>query len=107
MKYKTVQKTLINKFLLVLVLILFDSILIHSQSDWFEQESEHFKIIYRESHAHLVPQLFHSAETALATLRELFKYTPTEKIIINTYDAYDYGYGAATSVPQNFIRLEI
>ena len=107
MKYKTVQKILINKFLLVLVLILFDSILIHSQSDWFEQESEHFKIIYRESHAHLVPQLFHSAETALATLRELFKYTPTEKIIINTYDAYDYGYGAATSVPQNFIRLEI
>jgi len=40
-------------------------------------------------------------------LKELFKYTPSEKIIINTYDAYDYGYGAATSVPQNFIRLEI
>ena len=107
MKYNPTQKIAVNKFLVVIVLILFISIPIYSQSDWFEQESENFKIIYRESHAHLVPQLFHSAETALSTLKKLFKYTPSEKIIINTYDAYDYGYGAATSVPQNYIRLEI
>ena len=78
-----------------------------AQGEWLEQESENFKIIYRTNHAHLVPQLFHSAETALTVLSDLFAYTPTEKIIINTYDAYDYGYGAATSAPQNFIRLEI
>ena len=107
MKYRPIQKIVAHKFLLALVLIVFTSIPSYSQSDWLEQESEHFKIIYRESHAHLVPQLFNSAETALSTLTKLFKYIPSEKIIINTYDAYDYGYGAATSVPQNFIRLEI
>lgn len=107
MKYNLIQKTAINKFLAVIVLILFISIPIYGQSDWLEQESENFKIIYRQSHAHLVSQLFYSAETALATLKKQFIYTPAEKIIINTYDAYDYGYGAATSVPQNFIRLEI
>ena len=107
MKFNSIRKIFIKKISLILFFILFTSIPINSQSDWFEQESENFKIIYRGSHAHLVPQLFHSAETALSTLKRLFKYTPSEKIIINTYDAYDYGYGAATSVPQNFIRLEI
>lgn len=77
------------------------------QGEWKEQESEHFKVIYRQSHSHLVIQILQSAETALSVLSKLFDYMPSEKIIINTYDAYDYGYGAATSVPQNFIRLEI
>jgi len=102
-----IWKTSIKKYLLLVIFILFNSYPSYGQSDWFEQESEHFRIIYRDSYAHLVPQLFQYAETALATLKEIFKYTPTEKIIINTYDAYDYGYGAATSVPQNYIRLEI
>lgn len=106
MKYKPFRK-IINKSSFILFFILVFSLTIHSQSDWYEQESEHFKIIYRQSHAHLVPQLFYYAENSLKTLSELFNYSPTEKIIINTYDAYDYGYGAATSVPQNYIRLEI
>ena len=107
MKYNSTRKLFIKKFPLILFFILFASNSLYSQSDWFEQESENFKIIYRVSHAHLVPQLFHSAETALNKLKDLFNYTPTEKIIINTYDAYDYGFGAAASAPQNFIRLEI
>lgn len=107
MKYKSIKKTVISKFLLISLTILFTSIPILGQNDWFQQESENFKVIYRESHAHLVPQIFYSAETALSRLKKIFNYTATEKIIINTYDAYDYGFGAATSVPQNYIRLEI
>ncbi|MFO7446188.1 MAG: hypothetical protein R6W90_07455 [Ignavibacteriaceae bacterium] len=38
---------------------------------------------------------------------EIFNYVPSEKIVINTYDAADFGFGAATTVPQNFIRFEI
>ncbi|MDR3627467.1 MAG: hypothetical protein P4L45_11570 [Ignavibacteriaceae bacterium] len=38
---------------------------------------------------------------------KLFNYTPSEKIIISLYDASDYGFASATSVPENFIRLEI
>ena len=80
---------------------------IREESDWYEKESKHFKIIYRESHAHLVNHILSSAENALRKLRIIFDYTPTEKIVINTYDVSDYGFGATTTVPQNYIRLEI
>ncbi|GBD88640.1 hypothetical protein BMS3Abin03_02579 [bacterium BMS3Abin03] len=77
------------------------------KSGWYEKESKHFKVIYRESHAHLVNHILSSAENALRRLRTIFNYTPTEKIVINTYDVSDYGFGATTTVPQNYIRLEI
>jgi hypothetical protein len=76
-------------------------------TDWFITESEHFTIVYRESHSFLVPHLLRSAESSLKLLMKLFDYTPSEKIIINTYDVSDYGFGAATTVPQNYIRLGI
>ncbi len=78
-----------------------------AQSSWLEKESDNFKVIYREAHSHLSDHLLYSAEKSLSKLKELFDYTPKEKIIINTYDVYDFGFASATSVPQNFIRLEI
>lgn len=75
--------------------------------DWYTKESEHFQIIYRDAHAHLVNHILASAENSLKTLVKLFNYKPTEKIIINTYDVSDYGFGATTTIPQNYIRLEI
>ena len=47
------------------------------------------------------------AENSLIQLKKLFDYTPTEKIIINTYDVSDYGFGATTTLPENYIRIEI
>lgn len=79
----------------------------YCQTDWYERESENFKIIYRQNHAHLVDQIVNYSEASLKILSDLFNYKPLGKIIINTYDAYDYGYGTATSIPQNYIRLEI
>jgi hypothetical protein len=76
-------------------------------SDWYVKESGHFKLIYRENHSHLTNHILSSAENALERLIPIFGYKPTEKIIINTYDASDYGFGATTNVPQNYIRLEI
>jgi len=76
-------------------------------SYWLEKESKHFKIVYRQSHSHLVNHVLVSAERALKPLMEIFNYHPSEKIIINTYDVSDYGFGTTTTVPQNFIRLEI
>ena len=75
--------------------------------DWYSKESEHFKIIYRDAHSHLVNHLLSSAENSLAQLQKLFNYQPDEKIIINTYDVSDYGFGATTTIPENYIRLEI
>jgi hypothetical protein len=75
--------------------------------DWYSKESEHFKIIYRDSHSHLVNHILASAENSLTALIKLFNYKPTEKIIINTYDVNDYGFGATTTIPQNYIKIEI
>lgn len=75
--------------------------------DWYTRESENFQIIYRDSHSHLISHILLSAENSLKFLATIFNYTPTEKIIINTYDVSDYGFGATTTVPENYIRLEI
>ena len=75
--------------------------------DWFSKESAHFKIIYRDLHSHLVNHLLSSAENSLAQLQKIFNYQPDEKIIINTYDVSDYGFGATTTIPENYIRIEI
>lgn len=75
--------------------------------DWYSKESEHFKIIYRDSHSHLVNHILSSAENSLAQLQKLFDYQPNDKIIINTYDVSDFGFGATTTIPENYIRLEI
>jgi hypothetical protein len=76
-------------------------------SYWLEKESKHFKIIYRPFHSHLINDVLISAERALEPLMALFEYYPSEKIIINTYDVSDYGFSTTTTVPQNYIRLEI
>ncbi|HQF42211.1 MAG TPA: hypothetical protein PK073_04790 [Ignavibacteriaceae bacterium] len=75
--------------------------------DWYTKESEHFKIIYRDSHSHLVNHLLASAENSLKHLMEIFNYKPEQKIIINTYDVSDYGFGGTTTIPENYIRIEI
>lgn len=74
---------------------------------WYVLESEHFKLIYRDSHSHLADYLLKSAEKSFKALSRFFDYHPNEKIVINTYDVNDYGFAATTSVPQNYIRLEI
>lgn len=86
---------------------IFLHVFIREDSDWFEKESEHFKIIYRKNHSHLVNHLLSSAENTLIELMKIFDYKPSEKIIIGTYDVSDYGFSTTTTIPQNYIRLEI
>ena len=74
---------------------------------WQERESKHFIVIYREIDAPLIPHILESAENALIPLMKIFHYKPSEKIIINTFDIYDFGFASTTTVPHNYIRLEI
>ncbi len=74
---------------------------------WYVKDSDNFRVIYRDSHSHLVNYLLSAAENSLSVLTKLFRYTPSEKIVINTYDVSDYGFGGTTTIPLNFIRLEI
>ena len=82
-------------------------VFVREDSEWFEKESEHFKIVYRENHSHLINHILSSAENALLALMDIFDYNPSEKIIIATYDVSDYGFSTTTTIPQNYIRLEI
>ncbi len=92
---------------LLLIFIFYPSLNLFAQFQWKEQESKHFKVIYKEMESPLIPHILQSAENALAPLMKIFHYTPSEKIIINTFDIYDYGFGSTTTVPHNYIRLEI
>jgi hypothetical protein len=96
-----------QRFLFITSLLLLFTQFSYSQGDWLETESEHFKVVFRQRHSVFIPKVVNAAENALKPLMEIFNYIPSEKIIINTYDASDFGFGAATTVPQNYIRLEI
>ncbi len=77
------------------------------RAQWLEKESAHFRVVYRSGHSHLVPNIISSAESSLARISGLFSYTPHEKIVINTYDVNDYGAASTTTVPHNYIWLDI
>ena len=94
-------------YCLIFFISLFTTSKLFAQSQWFEKDSKHFKILYREPQTFLVPHIITSGETALSTLMKLFNFQPTEKIVIALYDANDYGFASTTSVPENFIRLEV
>lgn len=86
---------------------LFIKLELYKDDNWFTKESENFKIIYRSSNDYLSDHILESAERSFNLLSKLFNYSPKEKIVIATFDIHDYGFGAATTVPLNFIRLEI
>ena len=87
--------------------ILFYPVISKGQDGWCEQDSKHFRVIYQPEQEAIVPHLLHSAENSLNVLMKIFNYKPKEKIIINTYDISDFGFASTTTVPEDFIRLEV
>ena len=115
MTFKILQ---LRYFIFPLILnILFQNAYLIAQQDstnvisggirWEVRESEYFKVIFREEDSPLITHILQSAENALKPLMKIFNYTPSEKIIINTFDIYDFGFALTTTVPHNYIRLEI
>ncbi len=98
-----------KKYFILACVLLSNIHISHAQYDynWYYRESDNFKVIYRDSHAFLVSHILNSAENSLRSLTKLLNYIPSEKIVINTYDFSDYGSAGTTTVPHNFIRLEI
>ena len=100
-----------TKFSIVVFLLLFSVFASTARSQHsiprLQRESEHFVVIYWKSHEYLVPYILESAEKALRALMPIFNYKPSEKIIIFSNDYHDFGAAGTTSVPQNFIRLDI
>ena len=97
----------ISRIVILITLIFSIYTNIFAGNNWLEKDSKHFKIIYKPAHEYIVNHILNSAEKALQRLEWIFKYKPSGKIIINTMDVADYGYGRATSVPENYISLVI
>ena len=72
----------------------------------FVQSSAHVDVLYYSpAHEYLVTHLIRSYENALNFERNLFHYTPSQKLTILLEDFGDYGHGAAGTVPSNFIDV--
>jgi hypothetical protein len=74
----------------------------------FIQSSAHVEILYYSpAHEYLVTHLIRSYENALNFERNLFHFTPSQKLTVLLEDFGDYGHGAAGTVPSNFIDVGI
>jgi hypothetical protein len=74
----------------------------------FRQSSAHIDVIYYSpNHEYLVTHLIRSYENALNFQKNLFHYTPSQKLSVLLEDFEDYGHGAAGTVPSNFIDVGI
>lgn len=72
------------------------------------QATDHIEVLYYSpAHEYLVTHLIRSYENALRFERNLFHYTPSQKLSVLLEDFGDYGHGAAASVPSNFISIGI
>jgi hypothetical protein len=69
--------------------------------------TDDFHFVYRAKYRHMVPGVIVNAETVLKALKNIFHYTPSEKITIIIQDNTDIGGGGATPLPHNRVRLEI
>lgn len=72
-----------------------------------EKQNKNFKIIYYSYQSDAAELAIKSAEKSFEKLKNIFDYTPQEKIIIDLTDASDYGYGETVTVPRNLVRVEI
>jgi hypothetical protein len=70
------------------------------------QGTDHIEVLYYSpAHEYLVTHLIRSYENALRFEKDLFHYTPSEKLSVLIEDFEDSGHGAASSVPANFISI--
>ena len=74
----------------------------------YVQETKQFRVIYYSpQHEYLAPLLIRSLENATRFYHEKFGYEPKGKITILIQDFDDSGFGAAGTVPVNFIQIGI
>ena len=71
-------------------------------------ETKNIILIYLgKPHEYIVPHLARCFENSLAYHRNLFNYTPSEKVTVFLQDFSDYHNAGATSVPRNFIKMDL
>ena len=98
-----------STFLISCLLSLFISLPVDAakSQEYYIVTTDDFQFVYRARYRHMVPGVIVNAETALLTLKQIFSYTPSEKITVIIQDNTDIGGGGATALPHNRVRLEI
>jgi hypothetical protein len=77
-------------------------------SQLYKLETKNLTLIYLgKPHEFIVPHLASCFENSLAFHRHLFSYTPSEKVTVFLQDFSDYLNAGATSVPHNFIQMNL
>ena len=71
-------------------------------------ETEHLRLVYfGRIHGFLVPHIARSFENSFRLHRELFDYTPSEKVTLLLHDFSDYTNAGAAAVPLNTLILSM
>lgn len=91
----------------LILIFLFLIVKIFAQEKYLEKDAANFAVINYKEQSSLVNNILSGARLSLSNLDSVFNYIPSQKIIINTYDYSDYGYGSTTTIPENLIRLQI
>ncbi|MFQ5639264.1 MAG: hypothetical protein ACE5IR_14875 [bacterium] len=100
------MKNKIGKCLFSMLLLLFLNSTGYSQ--FHSLETRNLKLLYySKAHEFIVPHLARCFENSLKFHRNLFKYSPSEKITVLLQDFGDYGNAGATTVPQNLVFVGI
>jgi len=75
---------------------------------FYKLETKNVTLIYlSKTHEYIVPHLARCFENSLRFHRNMFNYTPSEKITVFLQDFSDHLNAGATSVPRNFIQMEL
>ncbi|UCE20173.1 MAG: hypothetical protein JSV84_07515 [Gemmatimonadota bacterium] len=70
-------------------------------------ETEFLLLVYFEESYYIIAHLARSFENSMKFHRELFDYTPSEKVLILLHDFGDIGHGGTITMPWNYITLGI
>jgi len=79
-----------------------------ADSQLFSLDTKDLRLVYYDpGHKYVVEHLARCFENALRFHRNLFAYTPTERVTVLLQDFGDYGNGGASAVPRNIISVGI
>jgi hypothetical protein len=92
----------ISSFLICLLFSVFS----HA-NEWLHLSTDNFRFIYQKPHQALLPRIIVGAEVSLHSLKQIFRYQPTEIITIIIRDYQDTGNGKATALPHNTVTLDV
>lgn len=100
------MKTKVTSCAFASLTLLFFASILHGQ--FYKLETKNLELIYvSKAQEYVVPHVARCFENALRFDHNLFNYTSKEKVTVFLQDFTDYGNAGATSVPRNFIRLDL